>query len=96
MIKRCDLKKSRRGVVVHDRFMNRWIPLLLFYDGTDAYTIGQGNDHYIYYNAATVAIPNGCPTSTAPKNASPTRKGLGVVRTDWWVYTRTCRPCVKQ
>ena len=45
-----------------------------FYDGTDA--TRQENDHYIYYNAAMVAIPNECPTTIALKNASPTKKGV--------------------
>lgn len=46
-----------------------------FYDGTNAYAMRQENDYYICYNIATVAILNGCPTTTAPENASPT-KGL--------------------
>ena len=37
-----------------------------FYDGTDAYTMRQKNDNY---------ISNGCPTSTTPENACPTKKG---------------------
>ena len=31
------------------------------------YTTRQGNDHYICYNTMKVAIPNGCPTSTAQR-----------------------------
>ena len=45
-----------------------------FYYGMDMYVIRQKNDHYVYHNVAVVTIPIGCLT-TAPKNASPTRKG---------------------
>ena len=39
----------------------------IFNDGTNAYTTRQENDHYICYNVTKVGIPNGCPTSTAPR-----------------------------
>ena len=32
---------------------------------------GMENDHYIYCNVETVAIPNGCSTSIAPRECSP-------------------------
>ena len=46
-----------------------------FYGSMDAYATRQRNYHYIYYNATTIAIPKGCPTSTAPENACLSRKG---------------------
>ena len=64
---------------------------------TYAYTMRQENDHYVYHNIATVAIPNECLTSVTPENAHPTMKGARrcanhshvwtVCRT---VYTRQC------
>ena len=42
----------------------------LFYNGTDAYTMRQENDHFIYYNATIAAISNECPATTAPENTS--------------------------
>ena len=49
-----------------------------------------------FHNAAmTVTISNGCPVSTAPEECSPDQKGGPEgVQTDWWVHTRTYRPCV--
>ena len=42
------------------------------HDSTDVYATRQGNDHYIYHNAAvTVAIPNECLRSTATREFSP-------------------------
>ena len=41
--------------------------------------------------------PRECPASTAPRECLPNyERGLGGVRTDWWVHTRTCEPCVEQ
>ena len=57
----------------HCVFMHQVIAF--FYDGTDAYTMRQKNDHYVYHNDTTVAAPNECPTSTTSKNARPTMKG---------------------
>ena len=45
------------------------------YDSTDTYTTRQENDHYIYYNGTTVAIPKGCLSTIVLENASPTNKG---------------------
>ena len=42
---------------------------------TDAYTMRQENDHYVYHNIATVAIPNVCLTSATLENAHLTMKG---------------------
>ena len=42
-----------------------------------------------------VTIPTRCPI-IAPETASPTRKrDPGGIRTDWWVYIRTCGSCVE-
>ena len=57
-------------------FMHRGIPLLL-HNSTDTYTMRQGNDHYVYHNAAMMAaIPNGCMTSTTTRECSPDQKGV--------------------
>ena len=40
----------------------------IFYDDMDAYTMRQENNHYSYYNVATIAIPNGCPV---PRECTP-------------------------
>ena len=73
------------GVVLHDNeekcwflmhhcaFMHPGIPL--FYDDTDTYTTRQKNDHHVYHNATTVAMPSWCSPSTALENAHLTMKG---------------------
>ena len=45
-----------------------------YYDVMIMYVMRQENDHYVYHNAATIAISNGCPTSTTPENARLTKK----------------------
>ena len=57
----------------HCSFMHPGIPL--FYNDIDTYTTRQKNDHHVYHNATTVAMPSGCPTSTALENAHLTMKG---------------------
>ena len=58
------------GLMHYCVFMH-WGILFLFHNSTDAHTTKQGNDHYVYHNAAmTFAIPNGCPTSTATREYS--------------------------
>ena len=88
MIKWYDTKENTRGVVIHynerKNVETSWIIVcssikgypIFFYDGMNAYTTRQGNDHYVYYNVATVAIPNGCPASIAPRECSPDKKGI--------------------
>ena len=47
--------------------MHRGMPLFLN-DNTDAYTIRQGNDHYVYHNVVvTAGTPNECSASTATR-----------------------------
>ena len=72
------------------------IPLFL-HDSTDVYTAGQENVHYVYHNAVlTVAIPNGCSTSTLPKNARRLERWLRRCMNDWWIHTRTCGSWVEK
>ena len=67
---------------------------LLLHDSTDVYATSLENDHYVYHNVVvTVAISNGCPTSTTIRECSPHQK---VCCRDLWVYTRTCEPCVRK
>ena len=57
------------------------IPILI-YDSTDAYATRQGNNHYIYHNAAIQQLPeNACRL---------TRKGPESVRTDLLVHILAC------
>ena len=49
------MKKEKCWDLLHHYvYMHRGIPT--FYDGTDAYVTRKENDHYVYPNAATVAI----------------------------------------
>ena len=65
---------------------SRNTPLLQLY-GRD--TRRQKNDHYVYYNATTIAMPKRSPTSTTPENSHPTMKGAQEVceSTDGFVLT---------
>ena len=79
--------RNARGVVLNDNENEKMlgphtllcdhalgIPLII-HDSTSAYVTRQGNNHYVYYNAAMiVAIPDECPTSTATRECSPVQK----------------------
>ena len=52
------------------------------------------NDHHVYHDSTTVAIPFGCLATTLEMLARPTRE-LGGVQTVWWVHIRAYEPCVE-
>ena len=71
------------------------IPLFLR-DSTGAYATRQGNDHYVYHNAAmTVATSNGCPTSTVTGECSLDQKrNKEVCEPTGGSISRMSGPCV--
>lgn len=58
--------------------------------GTDVYITKRKMIIVFIIMLPTVTIPTKCPT-IAPEIASPTKKrDPRGIRTDWWVYIRTC------
>ena len=52
------------------------------------------NDHHVYHDATTVALPSGCSTISSETLAQLVGD-LGGVQVAWWAHTRTCGPCVE-
>ena len=76
IIMKIKIKKKKLWDLMHYWVLMHREIILFLHDSTDTYATRKENVYYVCHNAAmTVAIPNGCPTSTTTRECSSDHKG---------------------